>query len=215
MLAVTGASGSIYAEVLLRRLLAAGVRTYLVFSETGAKVVGTELRSGLLPALAKSPVRARLDERGELAEAAAAAGLPAEALRHLRLFDNADLYAPIASGSEGATHMAVIPSSMGTMARIAHGISANLVERAADVMLKERRTLVVVPRETPFSLIHLRNMTALAEAGAHLVPAMPAFYMNPKGIEDLVDFVVERVCDALRIEALREAKSVRWNVRSL
>jgi 4-hydroxy-3-polyprenylbenzoate decarboxylase len=136
-------------------------------------------------------------------------------LASLRLFDNDDLYAPIASGSEGATHMVVCPSSMGTLARIAHGVSGCLLERAADVMLKEKRRLVIVPRETPFSLIHLRNMTTLAEAGAHLVPAMPAFYMNPKSIDDLVTFVVERVSDGLGIDALAEGKRTRWNARSL
>ena len=215
MLGVTGASGSIYAELLLRRLLGTGVRTYVVFTGTGAKVVGTELRKGLLPALARCEQRARLEEREDLRAAATSAGLPPDALSELRLFSNEDLYAPIASGSEGATHMAVCPMSMGTLARIAHGISGCLVERAADVMLKERRPLVVVPRETPLSLIHLQNMVTLTQAGAHVVPAMPAFYMNPTSIDDLGWFVVERVCDALRIPRLSEGKGVRWNVRSL
>lgn len=215
VLGITGASGAPYAEALLRQLLLCGVRTYVVFTGTGKKVVNTELSQGLLPALAHSKVLVRLHEHTPVREAAAAVGVPAEALASLRLFDNEDLYAPIASGSEGATHMVVCPSSMGTMARIAHGVSGCLLERAADVMLKERRPLIIVPRETPFSLVHLRNMTLLAEAGAHLVPAMPAFYMNPKTIDDLVGFVVERVCDALRIEALSEGKQTRWNVRSL
>jgi len=212
---VTGASGSLYAELLIRRLLGAGVRTYVVFTGTGAKVVATELRTGLLPALARCERRVRLEELPELQSAASAVGLAPEQLSELRLFPNEDLYAPIASGSEGATHMAVCPMSMGTLARIAHGISGCLVERAADVMLKERRPLVVVPRETPLSLIHLQNMVTLTQAGAHIVPAMPAFYMNPTSIDDLGWFVVERVCDALRIPRLAEFKGVRWNVRNL
>ncbi len=215
VLGITGASGAPYAEALLRQLLLCGIRTYVVFTGTGKKVVNTELAQGLLPALAHSKVFARLHEQEPLRAAAQAAGLPPEALASLRLFDNDDLYAPIASGSEGATHMVVCPSSMGTLARIAHGVSGCLLERAADVMLKEKRRLVIVPRETPFSLIHLRNMTTLAEAGAHLVPAMPAFYMNPKSIDDLVTFVVERVSDGLGIDALAEGKRTRWNARSL
>jgi 4-hydroxy-3-polyprenylbenzoate decarboxylase len=199
----------------LRHLLEAGVRTYLIFTETATKVVATEMPKGLLPALARSKVHARLNEREDLCAAASGVNVAPEALAHLRIFDNADLYAPIASGSEGATHMVVCPSSMGTVARIAQGVSSCLVERAADVMLKERRPLVVVPRETPFSLIHLRNLTSLAEAGAHVVPAMPAFYMKPSSMQDLIDFVVERALDALRIEVLGAAKTVRWNVRNL
>ena len=215
VLGITGASGAPYAEALLRQLLLCGIRTYVVFTGTGKKVVNTELAQGLLPALAHSKVFARLQEQEALRAAAQAAGVPPKALAGLRLFDNDDLYAPIASGSEGATHMVVCPSSMGTLARIAHGVSGCLLERAADVMLKEKRRLVIVPRETPFSLIHLRSMTTLAEAGAHLVPAMPAFYMNPKCIDDLVTFVVERVCDGLGIDALAEGKRTRWNARSL
>jgi flavin prenyltransferase len=215
VLAVTGASGSLYAEALLIRLLRAQVRTYLVFSGTGAQVVNTEVHHGLLPTLTKSPVKRRLEEQKEVCQAAQSKGLENSHLQHLRLFDTSDLYAPIASGSEGATHMVVCPASMGTVARIAHGISANLLERAADVMLKERRPLVVVPRETPFSLIHLKNLTALAEAGAHVVPAMPAFYMQPKTIDELVGFMVERIFDTLGIADEKTQKRVRWNVGQL
>jgi 4-hydroxy-3-polyprenylbenzoate decarboxylase len=111
-----------------------------------------------------------------------------------------DYSAPFASGSAGWHAMAVVPCSMGTVARIAHGISDTLLTRAADVMLKERRTLVVVPRETPLSLVHLENLTALARAGALILPAMPSFYAKPRTLDDVVDTVVGRVLDHLGLE---------------
>jgi 4-hydroxy-3-polyprenylbenzoate decarboxylase len=112
-----------------------------------------------------------------------------------------DFKAPFASGSAGWDAMLVVPCSMGTVARIAHGISDSLLTRAADVMLKERRTLVVVPRETPLSLVHLENLTALARAGAVVLPAMPSFYTRPESIDALVDTVVGRIMDHLEVEA--------------
>ncbi len=112
-----------------------------------------------------------------------------------------DVGATIASGSFRTLGMLVIPCSMATVAKIAHGLSSDLLERAADVHLKEGRRLVIVPRETPFSLIHLRNLTTLAEAGARIVPAIPAWYHNPQTIEDLVDFVIARALDQLDIDA--------------
>jgi 4-hydroxy-3-polyprenylbenzoate decarboxylase len=136
-------------------------------------------------------------------------------LTELRLFSNDDFYAPVASGSEGATHMVVAPCSMGTMARIAHGMSTCLLERCADVMLKEKRPLVICPRETPLSVIHLQNMLTLAQAGAAIVPAMPAYYSRPQSIEELALFVVERLLDQLRLSAAVRVKSVRWNIRRL
>lgn len=216
LVCVTGASGSAYAEVLIRTLLGTGIRTYVIFTETARKVVHTELGDdGLLAALGGATRTARFEDDPAVVAAARASGLEASALGHLRTFANDDLYAPVASGSEGCTHMVVCPSSMGTLARIAHGVSGCLVERAADVMLKERRTLIVVPRETPFSSIHLQNMLQLAQAGAHIVPAMPGFYQRPKTVEDVVWFVVERVLDQLRIEGLRDLKRIQWNVRRL
>jgi len=110
-----------------------------------------------------------------------------------------DYRAPFASGSAGWDAMAIVPCSMGTCARVAHGISDTLLTRAADVMIKERRTLVVVPRETPLSVIHLENLTALARAGAVIVPAMPSFYAKPVGVEALLDTVVGRVLDQLGV----------------
>jgi 4-hydroxy-3-polyprenylbenzoate decarboxylase len=122
-----------------------------------------------------------------------------------------DFRAGIASGSFLTSGMVVCPCSMGTLAAIAHGISENLIHRAADVHLKERRKLVLVPRETPLGLIPLRNMVTVTEAGAVVLPAMPAFYTHPQGVEDMVDFVVGRVCDQLGIE---EKLVKRWGEMS-
>jgi len=111
-----------------------------------------------------------------------------------------DYKAPFASGSAGWHAMAIVPCSMGTCARVAHGISDTLLTRAADVMIKERRTLVVVPRETPLSVIHLENLTTLAKAGAMILPAMPSFYGQPQGVDQLLDTVVGRILDHLGVE---------------
>ena len=116
---------------------------------------------------------------------------------HYTLYSNKDLGAKIASGSQSSEGMVVVPCSMKTLAGIAHGLSRNLVERAADVMLKERRTLIIVPRETPMSLPQLRNMTLCAEAGAMIMPAMPAFYQMPKTLDDLADFMAGKILSAL------------------
>jgi 4-hydroxy-3-polyprenylbenzoate decarboxylase len=118
-----------------------------------------------------------------------------------KVWGGRDYNAPFASGSAGWHAMVVVPCSMGTVARIAHGVSDSLLTRAADVMLKERRTLIVVPRETPLSLMHLENLTALARAGAIVLPAMPSFYGKPESVGDVVDTVVARVMDHLGIEA--------------
>jgi len=216
VLGVTGASGSIYAELLLERLLAAGVRTYLVASDTARKVIATELDSdSLLAKVLACGVQARFETQPEILQAFEARGLSAEQAAELRVFSNEDFYAPIASGSEGATHMLVVPCSMGTMARIAHGMSTCLLERCADVMMKERRTLVIAPRETPLSTIHIQNMLTLAQSGAAIVPAMPAFYNRPQTVEQMALFVVERLLDQLRLSADVREKTVRWNVRRL
>ena len=117
------------------------------------------------------------------------------------------MYAPIASGSVRIDAMIVIPCSMKALASIANGFASNLIERAADVTLKEKRKLVIVPRETPLSAIHLRNMLTLSEMGCHIIPAMPAFYHHPKKIQDMVDFIVGRVLDSLGVE---NELSPRW-----
>lgn len=215
IIAVTGASGSCYAEELLVRLLSAGVRTYLLFTENAIKVTETELHESLLATLAKSTQTRRFEEDEALKPYAQLYGLSPDNFSQLKIYRNNDLYAPVASGSEGATHMVVCPASMGSCARIAHGISSNLIERAADVLLKEKRPLIVVPRETPFSLIHLQNLTALAQAGAHIIPAMPAFYHRPREISDLVNFLVERILESLKLEGVSLEKKVRWNFRQL
>jgi 4-hydroxy-3-polyprenylbenzoate decarboxylase len=179
--AVTGASGSIYADRLVQCLRGKVERIYLCATDAGHKVVEHELPG-------TSVLRAILS--GEIS------GSDRELFR---VFKNDDLFAPIASGSSAPTHMIVAPCSMGTLARIAHGMSSNLVERAADVCLKQKSPLVLVPRETPLNAIHLRNMLTLAEMGAHMIPPVPGFYQKPKTIDDLVDFIVGRLLEAVGI----------------
>ena len=123
-----------------------------------------------------------------------------EVRNRFRYFDYRDIGAPIASGSVRTEGMVIIPCTMGTVSGIACGASSDLIERAADVILKERRTLIVVPRETPLNAIHLRNLLTLAELGVHVVPAMPGFYHRPQEIQELVDFIVSRVLDLLDLE---------------
>lgn len=185
--AITGGSGAPYALRLLQVLLAAGHEVHVCISAAGETVLQVE--SGVK--LGKT-----LRERA----AVLTATIETEHGERLRLFDTTNLAAPISSGSFPCAGMAIIPCSTGTLGRIANGISSNLIERAADVMLKERRRLIVVPRETPLSEIHLRNMLTLRQAGADIVPAMPAFYHKPRHISDLVDMVVGRVLDRLGVE---------------
>ena len=185
-LALSGASGMAYGLRLLECLLAADLRVYLLVSQAAHIVAKQELGIAL-------PARASDLER-QLSE-----GLNAPD-GQLRVFSREDWNAPVASGSNPADAMVVCPCSMGTLASIAGGHSENLIHRAADVHLKERRPLIVVPRETPLGQIQLQNMLRLAEAGAIVLPAMPGFYHNPVTIHDLIDFVVGRICDHLRIE---------------
>lgn len=177
-LAITGASGAPYWMRLLEVLLADGREVHVVASANADTVARAETGLGFAEALEK---------------AAAGGG-------ELRIFDRNDFHAPMASGSARMAGLVVCPCSTGTLARIAHGTSHDLITRAADVCLKERRKLIVVPRETPLSLVHLRNMVALTEAGAVVLPAMPGFYHQPNGIADLVDFVVQRICDQLGMD---------------
>ncbi|MBX3221494.1 MAG: UbiX family flavin prenyltransferase [Labilithrix sp.] len=172
---ITGASGAPYARRLLS-YLSARVRG------AGDVEVGVCLS-------ATAPEVWALECGGDLREAI---DLPVYGMR--------DYKAPFASGSAGWDAMAIVPCSMGTCARVAHGISDTLLTRAADVMIKERRTLVVVPRETPLSVIHLENLTALARVGATILPAMPSFYGKPEGVDQLLDTVVGRVLDHLGLE---------------
>ena len=179
--AITGASGALYAVRTLAALLERGYRDELVVRDFGRRLLTEELSvpaDKLLPYLSRSYGSAV--ERGVL-----------------QLHSNKDLGAGIASGSHGCEGMAIVPCSMKTLAGVAHGLSRNLVERAADVMLKERRPLILVPRETPMSLPQLRNMVSCAEAGAMVLPAMPAFYQKPERLEDLADFMAGKILSAL------------------
>jgi 4-hydroxy-3-polyprenylbenzoate decarboxylase len=192
---ITGGSGAPYALRLLNALAAAGHDIHAVISPAGEKVM--QLESGIK--LAKS-LREKQDAIIRAAEITEGKGT-------LRLFDHMNLAAPISSGSFRCAGMAIVPCSTGTLGRIASGISSSLIERAADVALKERRPLVVVPRETPLSEIHLNNMLTLRRAGADILPAMPAFYHRPRTISDLVDMVVGRILDRLGVE---NALFYRW-----
>jgi 4-hydroxy-3-polyprenylbenzoate decarboxylase len=184
-LAFTGASGMPYGLRVLECLLAAGCRVYLIYSPA-AQVVAKQECDLVLPAQPREAVRMFSERFG------ARDG-------QLQVFAREDWLAPVASGSNPADAMAVCPCSMGTLGAIAHGLADNLIERAADVMLKERRPLVLVPRETPLSAIHLDNMGKLAHAGAVILPPAPGFYTKPQTVADLVDFVVARVLDQLHV----------------
>ena len=184
--AVTGASGALYAARTLAALLAGGCRVDLVASDYGRRLLRDELGDEaaverLLPYL--------VAKYGE-----------AVARGTLELHANRDAGASIASGTCPSHGMVIVPCSMKTLAGVAHGLSRNLIERAADVMLKERRPLVVVPRETPMSLPQLRNMVLCAEAGATVLPAMQAFYTLPRTIDDLADFLAGKILAALGVE---------------
>lgn len=180
---VTGASGAVYAVRTVSALLERGCRVELVVSDLGRRLLREEIGS--------QAAVDRLD--GYLAERYGA-GVGAGALTVRR---NRDVGAAIASGSHACRGMAIVPCSMKTLAGVAHGASRNLIERAADVMLKERRRLVVVPRETPMSLPQLRNLVLCAEAGAVVLPAMPAFYQRPASLDDLADFMAGKILSAL------------------
>ena len=182
---ITGASGAPYAVRLLRALNEARVPVRLIVSAYGLRLLHDESGIADLDAL-----RAATGDWSRV-----------------ELYDSSNRGATPASGSAPSRGMVVCPCSMGTLASIAAGTSRNLVERAADVALKERRPLVLVPRETPLSLIHLENMTRLTRAGAIILPASPGFYHRPRGIDDLVDFVVARILDQLGVE---NTLSARW-----
>ena len=184
-LALTGASGMPYGIRLLECLIGAGARVYLLYSQA-AQIVARQEMDLALPGRAK-------DAEAFFAERFGAA--PGQ----LRAFGREEWFAPVASGSNPADAMVVCPCTMGTLAAIAQGLADNLIERAADVMLKERRPLVLVARETPLSAIHLENMLRLAHAGAIVLPANPGFYHHPETVAQVVDFVVARVLDQLRI----------------
>ena len=189
VVAATGASGSPYGVRLVEVLLRAGRTVHLTVSPAAVEVFEREVGRTL------QLDEAKFDPRTFLGPSIEGIDLSRLHYHHFR-----DFQAGIASGSFLTGGMVVCPCSMGTLAAIANGISENLIHRAADVHLKERRKLILVPRETPLGLIQLRNMTAVAEAGAVVLPAMPAFYTRPKSVADMIDFVVGRICDQLGVE---------------
>ncbi len=185
VIGITGASGSIYALRLIEELLQADTQVSVLLSHAGRQVLAHE--AGL-----------------QLAEDAG------DCLRQLRRHFQAgvdlqhyaqdDFFSPVASGSNAPAAVVICPCSMGTAGRLASGLSENLLERAADVALKENKPLLLVPRETPFNQVHLRNLLHLSQAGARIIPAMPAFYHRPQTVADMVDFVVGKVLDNLGVE---------------
>jgi flavin prenyltransferase len=177
--AMTGASGAPYAVRLLELLNQNGVPVQLVVSETGWRLLEEEL--GIV---GEEQLRARTGDWSKVT-----------------LYADRDRGATPASGSAPSRGMVICPCSMGTLASIAQGTTRSLIERAADVVLKERRTLILVPRETPYSLIHLQNMTRLTKAGAIILPASPGFYHRPKSIDDLIDFIAGRILAHLAVDA--------------
>jgi 4-hydroxy-3-polyprenylbenzoate decarboxylase len=185
VIAITGASGAVYATRTMAALLERGSHVELVVSDYGRRLLRDELGDA-----------ASVDKLAEYL-----ATTYGDRIRSgtYTLHSNKDLGAKIASGSQDCEAMVIVPCSMKTLAGVAHGLSRNLVERAADVMLKERRPLIIVPRETPMSLPQLRNMVLCAEAGAMMMPAMPAFYQMPKTLDDLADFMAGKILGALGI----------------
>jgi 4-hydroxy-3-polyprenylbenzoate decarboxylase len=197
VLGITGASGAPYAVRLLKVLLAAGRDVHLVVSPAGKAVLKQEL--GIEVDLENFDAGRMLHCDHPLLGPGSPERLPVrgEAEGRILYHHYRDLMAPVASGSCLTAGMVVCPCSGGTLSAIAHGSSENLIHRAADVHIKERRKLIVVPRETPLSLIQLDNMRRVAEAGAVVLPAMPGFYHGAKTVRDLIDFVVARICDQL------------------
>jgi flavin prenyltransferase len=183
---VTGASGVIYAVRTIGALLEAGCHLEIVFSDYGRRLLMDELGP-----------EAKVDRLADLLVERYGAGVRRGTFV---VHSNRDLGASLASGSHRCESMVIVPCSMKTLAGVANGLSRSLVERAADVMLKERRRLVLVPRETPMSLPALRNMVAAAEAGALMLPAMPAFYQRPETVEGLADFIAGKILNALGFE---------------
>lgn len=194
-IAITGASGATYGLRVLRALITGGHNVYLTITGDGLHILNDE--TGLMLKGSETDIQYAVEKHLEAKEG------------QLRYFDEDNLYAPIASGSSPVDGMVVIPCSMKALSSMAHGFASNLIERAADVTIKEKRKLIIVPRETPLSTIHLRNMLALSEVGCHIIPAMPAFYHHPKKITDMVDFIAGRVLDALGVE---NDLSPRWGL---
>jgi 4-hydroxy-3-polyprenylbenzoate decarboxylase len=187
IVAVSGASGSAYGLAVIRGLADAGHEVIITASREGVSIMKDETGvdiSGKSGNAAAKTIADALKLKGDL----------------LSFYPEDDMYAPIASGSFGTAGMVIAPCSMKTLAGVANGYANNLIERAADVMLKERRPLVLIPRETPLSAIHLENMLKLARLGVHILPAMPGFYNKPKTIQDIIDQLAGRALDLLGID---------------
>ncbi len=193
-LGITGASGHAYAESLLKALVACGHDVDIAITEAAAKVMRHEL--GIDPG-----------EHGEKLAALLPAWIGAEPAKRVRVFTTGAVEAPPSSGTSLTGGVILCPCSMGTLARVSVGFSSNLVERAADVALKEGKRLLIVPRETPLSIVHLENMLRLARLGATILPAMPGFYHHPKSVDDLVNHVVGKILDRLGVE---HTVGARW-----
>jgi flavin prenyltransferase len=221
VLAITGASGVAYAARLLEVLVAAGCDVHLTVSGAAQAVLKQELNLAvdldnfhaemlmldIGPAVRDPKLRRLHEAAGISSESSNVLAVPTGEPGEIRYYHYRDYLAAIASGSFLTDGMVVCPCSSGTLSAIVHGTSANLIHRAAEVHLKERRKLILVPRETPLSLMQLANMKRAAEAGAIILPAMPGFYHGVKSIQDLVDFVVGRICDQL---AIPNALIRRW-----
>ena len=197
-LAFTGASGMPYGIRLLEKLLDSGNHVFLMYSQAAQIVAQQEMKLAL-------------SSRTKEAEEFLSQRFKAEK-GQLRVFGREEWFAPVASGSNPADTMIICPCTMGTLAAIAAGLAQNLIERSADVMLKENRKLILVPREMPFSAIHLENMQKLVQCGAVILPANPGFYHHPESVQDLVDFVVARILDHLKVE---HSLIPRWGKENL
>ena len=185
-LAITGASGAAYAIRLLECLLAADYQVYLLYSSAARVVFDTE-------------INLKLPASPEVASTFFSEKFNAKA-GQVTVFGKEQWFSPVASGSAAPKQMIICPCSTGTLAAISQGMSDNLIERAADVVIKERGQLILVPRETPYSAIHLQNMLTLAQMGVTIMPASPGFYHNPQSMNDLVDFMVGRILDHLGVD---------------
>lgn len=178
VIGITGASGSIYAKRLIEVLVQQGIWVHVIATEKGRQVFRYELSLDLATWITELNIT----------------------YPNVKLENHQNLFAGVASGSHGFDAVVILPCSMGTLAEISHGLSRNLLTRAADVALKEGRKLIIVPRETPFNTIHLENMTRLSKVGAAIIPAMPGFYHHPKIMDDLVNFVVGKILSYLNID---------------
>jgi 4-hydroxy-3-polyprenylbenzoate decarboxylase len=191
IIGMSGASGAIYAVKLIETLLAREIHLHLIISELGAKVFAHELA---IQSKDVSEFFSRMHDRGNFRG-------------EITMHDSTDMFAPVASGSFPTDAMVIVPCSMKTLSAVAAGYASNLLERAADVTLKERRPLILVTRETPLNHVHLKNMLTAHEAGATIMPASPGFYHHPQSIDDLAAFIVVRILDHLKIE---HSDSPRW-----